>query len=58
MFTSEIADGRALSVCLYSINLKTARPIGPKFCVGPHMTQGVCMDDRILEILPLPNLNF
>ena len=29
-----------LSVCLYSINLKTAEPIGPKFCTGPNMTQG------------------
>ena len=23
---------------MYSINVKTAEPIGPKFCVGPHMT--------------------
>ena len=29
-----------LSVCFYSINVKTAEPIGPKFCVGPHMTPG------------------
>ena len=28
-----------LSVCLYLINVKTAEPIGPKFCLGPHMTQ-------------------
>ena len=27
-------------VCLYPINIKTAEPIGPKFCVGPHMTSG------------------
>ena len=27
-----------LSVSLYPINLKTAGPIGPKYCVGPHMT--------------------
>ena len=26
-----------LFVCLYPINVKTAKPIGPKFCVGPHM---------------------
>ena len=25
-----------LSVCLYPINVKTAEPIGPKLCVGPH----------------------
>ena len=31
-----------LSVCpfTYPINVKTAKPIGPKFCVGPHMTPG------------------
>ena len=27
-----------LSVSLYLINVKTAIPIGPKFCTGPHMT--------------------
>ena len=27
----------SLSVCLYPINVKTAEPIGPKFCVGPHV---------------------
>ena len=27
----------SLEVCLYSINVKTADPIGPKFCVGPHV---------------------
>ena len=26
------------SVSLYPINVKTAEPIGPKFCVWPHMT--------------------
>jgi len=29
-----------LSVRLYPINVKTAEPIGPKFCVGPHVTPG------------------
>ena len=29
-----------LSWCLYPINVNTAKPIGPKFCVGPHMTPG------------------
>ena len=24
-------------VCVYPINIKTAQPIGPKFCVGPPM---------------------
>ena len=28
------------SVCLYSINVKTAEPIGPKFFVGHHVTTG------------------
>ena len=27
-------------VCLYPINNKTAQPIRPIFCVGPHMTPG------------------
>ena len=30
----------SLSVCLYPINIKTAEPIGPKFCVGPLVTPG------------------
>ena len=29
-----------LSVWLYPINVKTAEPIGPKFCVGPHIIPG------------------
>ena len=29
-----------LFVCFYPINVKTAEPIGLKFCVGPQMTQG------------------
>ena len=29
-----------LYICLNPINVKTAEPIGPKFCVGPHMTPG------------------
>ena len=27
-------------VCLYPINVKTGKPIGPKFCVGPHVIPG------------------
>ena len=27
-------------VCLCLINVKTAEPIGPKFCVGPYLTLG------------------
>ena len=27
-----------LSVCLYSIDVKTAEPPGPKICVQPRMT--------------------
>ena len=33
-----------LSVSLYPINVKTAEPIGPKFCVGPQMTPGKIYD--------------
>ena len=29
-----------MSVCLYPINVKTAEPIGPKFCVGHLGTPG------------------
>ena len=29
-----------LFVCLYSINVKTAEPIGPKFCVWAHVNPG------------------
>ena len=27
-------------VCLYPINVKTAEPIGPKFCLEPHVAPG------------------
>jgi len=37
-----------LSVRLYPINVKTAEPIGPKFCVGPNVTPG--------EVYELPKL--
>ena len=29
-----------LFVCLYPINVKTAEPIRPKFCVGPQVVPG------------------
>ena len=29
-----------VAIRLYPINVKTDEPIGPKFCVGPHMTPG------------------
>ena len=29
-----------LFICLYPINVKTAKPIGPKFLVGPRVTPG------------------
>ena len=29
-----------LSVCFYPKNVKTAKPIGPKFFVGHHVTTG------------------
>jgi len=41
-----------LSVRLYPINVKTAEPIGPKFFVWTHVTQGRFMGDRILKNLP------
>ena len=30
-----------LGVCLYPINVKTAEPIGPTFCVGHQLTPAV-----------------
>ena len=30
--------GQPLFVCLYTLNVKTAEPIGTKFCVGHHVT--------------------
>ena len=29
-----------LFVCVSPTNVKTAEPIGPKFCMGPHVTPG------------------
>ena len=34
---------------MYSINVKTAEPIGPKFCVEPHLTQGRFLDAQNFE---------
>ena len=33
------------SVYLYPINVKTAEPIGPKFCVRPHVTPRKVYDE-------------
>jgi hypothetical protein len=41
-----------MSVCLYPINVKTAGPIGPNFCVGPHLTPGRVYGITILEKIP------
>ena len=40
---------------MYSINVKTAEPIGPKFCVEPHMTQGRFIDAQNFKKLS-PNI--
>ena len=46
-FSQEVLPGflyinlACLSVCLCTINVKTAEPIGPKFCVGPHSREGL-----------------
>ena len=47
-----------LSVRLYSINVKTAEPIGPTFFVGPHVTQGRFMNDPNFKSLPLKKIRF
>ena len=39
-----------LSVCLYPINVKTAEPIGPKFCVGHLGTPGKVYESSKFQI--------
>ena len=34
---------------MYSMNVKTAEPIGPKFCVGPHMTPENVYEKKIQQ---------
>ena len=69
MFTIELENGREASwksssytllVCLFVslINVKTAVLIGPKFFVGPHVTQGRYMDDQMIKNLPLTKFDF
>ena len=43
-----------LSVCFYSVNVKTAEPIGAKFCVGHHVTTGKVYgwSEKGIESLP------
>ena len=43
-------------VCLCLINVKMAEPIGPKFCVGPYMTQGKVYEWSIAKISLQQNL--
>ena len=47
-----------VSVCLYPINVKTAEPIGPKFFVGHHVTQGRFMNDKNFKKCVLKVFNF
>ena len=35
-----------LACLFYPINVKTAKPIKPKFCVGPHMAPGRVLNDH------------
>ena len=39
-----------LSACLYPINVKTAEPIGPKFCVGLCMPPGKVYEKICLQL--------
>ena len=47
-----------LYVCLYPINVKTAEPIRPKFCVWPHVTPGRFMNDQNFQNLCFKVLYF
>ena len=40
---------------LYPINVKTADPIRPKFCAGPHMTLGKVYETSKMEKKFLPS---
>ena len=40
-----------LFVFLYPINVKTAEPIGPKFCVGHHVTTGKVYESSKFQIV-------
>ena len=40
-----------VSLCL--INIKTAEPIGPKFCLGPSMTTGKVLNEYKIKILKI-----
>ena len=41
-----------LSVILNKINVKTAEPIGPKFCMGPYMTpRKVCRGTKLQKLV-------
>ena len=46
-----------LFVCLYSINVKMAKPIGPFLWDLPER-KGLWMDDRIFKNLPLTKIEF
>ena len=43
-YKEKMLTAHSLSVRLYPMNVKTAEPIGPEFCVGPHVTQGKVYD--------------
>ena len=40
------------SVCFYPINVRTAEPISPKFCVATHKTTGKIYGPLKLKFLP------
>ena len=56
--TMDIYIYSCLSVCLHPINVKTAEPIGPKFCVGPYMTPGKFYERSKYQNLPQTKLDF
>ena len=47
-----------VSVCLYSINVKTAEPIGPKFFVGHHVSTGRKVSFCIPSLISLFHSSF
>ena len=47
-----------LFVCLYPINVKTAEPIRPKFCVEPHVAPGKVYEWLKLQIFVSIKIRF
>ena len=48
----------SLPVCLYPINVKTAEPIWPRFCVNPHWPKGSFMENQNFKKIASVKISF